>query len=123
MSVIARCAATPRICELANDVAASTTVAAPAAIASFGSRSQFCWPTTSSIRYFDVRGSTSPASRLTTMITIPSASRWRCVQTRARASSQAPAEIDAFFLVLSRLAGALGREPSMTFGAAGGGTE
>ena len=40
MSVIARCAATPSTCELANDVAASTTVAAPAAIASFGSRSQ-----------------------------------------------------------------------------------
>jgi hypothetical protein len=32
------------------------------------------------------------------MITMPRASRWRCFQTSARASSKAPEEIEGFFL-------------------------
>ena len=82
MSVIARCAATPSTCELANEVAVSTSVAAPAAIASFGSRSQLPLVITSSIRYLDVVGSTSPARRLITISPRPSASRLRCFQMR-----------------------------------------
>jgi len=49
MSVMARCAATPRICELANEAAASTSVAVPTQMASVGSRSQFFGWTTSSM--------------------------------------------------------------------------
>ena len=96
MSVIARCAATPRIWELANEVTASTIVAAPTAMASTGSRSQFCRPMTSSIMNFDVAGSTRPASRLITITTRPRARRPRCFQIRLRASSQAPSLIFFF---------------------------
>ena len=63
MSVMARCAATPRICELANDVTVSTIVAAAVIIASFGSRSQCPWLMTLSMRYLVVAGRTSPARR------------------------------------------------------------
>ena len=61
ISVIARCAATPSTCEFRNDVAALTRVAAPAAIASLGSKSQLCFVMTSSIRYFVVVGRTKSA--------------------------------------------------------------
>ena len=94
---MARCAATPRIWELANEVTESTIAATPTASASFGSRSHCPCLKTLSIRYFDVVGSTSPASRLTTIRARPIASRLRCVQMSARASSIAPA-VKAGFL-------------------------
>ena len=53
MSVMAFCAATPRICDRPNDVIACTTVASPTAHASVGSSSSRCLPMTSSIRYLD----------------------------------------------------------------------
>ena len=54
-------------------------VAPAAARASSGSRSARCLPMTSSTRNFDVAGSTSPTTRLTSMSARPSASRprWR----------------------------------------------
>src|SRR3954471_9936406 len=91
ISVIARCAATPSTWDRENDVMDSTSVAAPTASASRGSSSQCCFETTSSMKYFVEVGSTSPARRLTTINANPTASRLRCVQMSARASSSAPA--------------------------------
>ena len=67
-----------------------------ATIASVGSSSQCPCVITSSIRYLVVVGSTRPESRLMIIRPRPSAIRLRCVQMRARASSQAPA-VNAFF--------------------------
>ena len=63
MSVIAFCAATPSTCDSENDVIAWTSVAPPAASASGTSSSARCLPMTSSIRYFEVAGSTMPGQR------------------------------------------------------------
>jgi ketosteroid isomerase-like protein len=90
ISVMARCAATPRICELAKEVAASTTIAMPAAAASIGRMSHRPLVNTSSIRYLVVVGSTRPDRRLITIRSSPMASRLRWVQMSARASSTAP---------------------------------
>src|SRR5262245_23354857 len=105
ISVIARCAATPRTCELANAVPASTSVAAPVASASVGSRSQLPFVMTSSIKNFVVVGSTRPDSRLMSMRKRPRERRARCFQTSARASSQAPGLIPFFFPIV----GSVGR--------------
>ena len=64
--------------------------------ASAAARPSAC-PMTSSIRYFERHGSTSPASRLTSIRTRPSARRQRRAQMSARASSQA-ADQRIFFL-------------------------
>ena len=63
MSVMARCAATPSVCEIAKLVIAWTTVAAPAASAIGISRSWRALPITSSMTTFDSAGSTMPARR------------------------------------------------------------
>ena len=62
MSVIARWAATPRTCDSANDVTACTSVAAPAASARGRAGPRCPCPITSSIRYLEVAGRTSPVS-------------------------------------------------------------
>ncbi len=77
ISVMARCAATPKTCEIANDVTACTTVAAPAAIAMVESSSARCLMMTSSTRYFELAGSTKPTSRFTSISAIPNARRER----------------------------------------------
>jgi hypothetical protein len=96
---MARWAATPSTWEFRNDVAALTSVAAPAAMASFGSRSQLCLVITSSIRYFVVVGRTKSDKRLMIISRSPNARRLRCFQMSARASSQAPC-VTAFFFCL-----------------------
>ena len=60
-----------------NEVIDSTSVANPTASANLGRRSQFCLPTTSSIRYLELVGRTSPARRLTTIRPRPRANRLR----------------------------------------------
>ncbi len=97
ISVIARCAATPRICERANDVDAWISIAAIAAIARSGSSSCFPFPMTSSIRYFDDAGRTSPARRLTSISASPTESRPRRAQTRSRASCHTSSSFSFFF--------------------------
>src|SRR5687767_12843445 len=97
ISVMARCAATPRTCESVNEVTACTTVAPPATSAMVASRSARCLPMTSSIRYFELAGSTSPASRLTSISVMPSASRDRCAQISSRASRHACESVSFFF--------------------------
>ena len=104
ISVIARCAATPRICELRNDVTAWIAVATPPAIAIGSSSSWRPLPMTSSTRYFDEAGSTRPARRLISISTRPRASRWRCAQSSSRASRHA-AEADTFFLPAAAVVG------------------
>jgi hypothetical protein len=74
MSVMARCAATPSICESANELTACTSVAAPAASAIVVNSSPFRLMMTSSIRYFELAGKTSPTARLTIISAIPTAS-------------------------------------------------
>ena len=96
ISVIARCAATPRTCDSANDVTAWMKVAAPAASARGISRSARCLPITSSIRYLDVAGRTSPETRLTSINAMPRPSRPRRAQMSALASCQA-ADVIVFF--------------------------
>ena len=96
MSVMARCAATPSTCDSAKDVMAWTTVAAPAASASGSSISARRFPITSSMRNFEVAGSTSPDSRLTSISARPSVSRPRRAQMSALASFHA-ADVSAFF--------------------------
>ena len=95
MSVIARCAATPRTCDSANDVTAWTTRRGAGRqrqrhqqLGAVLARS------TSSIRYFEVAGSTRPASRLTSISARPSASRPRRAQISARASRQRVRAVD-----------------------------
>ena len=82
MSVMARCAATPRICDRPKLVTAWTTVAAPAAIAIGISSSTRPLPITSSITYLDSSGSTMPASRLNIIKVRPIVSRRRCTHTQ-----------------------------------------
>lgn len=89
MSVIACCAATPSTWERAKEVAASISVAAPAARASRGSRSWRCLMITSSIRNFEHAGRTSPATRLMSMRSRPRARRERCSEISRRASPHA----------------------------------
>jgi hypothetical protein len=98
MSVIARCAATPRICDRMKDVTAWTSVAAPAASAIGTSRSVRPFPTTSSSRYFGANGRIMPAIRLMSMSARPSESRRRCTQIRSRASRMAAEAVTFFFL-------------------------
>src|SRR5262245_38402625 len=88
MSVMARCAATPRSCESANDVEAWRRVARPAAAASGTRSSPRLFPMTSSMRYFEEAGRTSPASRPIAIMTKPRARRYRRAQTTSRASRQ-----------------------------------
>src|SRR5258708_7407390 len=90
MSVMARCAATPRICDRPNPVMAWTRVAPPAASASGSSSSGWCWLITRSITHLEEEGRTRPASRLTSISASPTVRRPRCAYTRARASCQAP---------------------------------
>ncbi len=71
ISVMARCAVTPRICESVNDVTAWTSDAPAAASASGTSSPVWCFPITLSIRYFEVVGRTSPASRFTSITASP----------------------------------------------------
>ena len=98
MSVIARCAATPRTWESAKDVTAWTNVAAPATSASGTSRSARPCPATSSMRYFEEAGSTSPASRFTSIKERPRPMRPRRAQTSSRASRHTAAASSFFFL-------------------------
>src|SRR5688572_28581369 len=93
---VARCAATPKTCESVNDVTACTTVAAPATSASVIKSSPRCLTMTSSIKYFELAGRTSPTRRLTSISAIPSASRERCAQISSLASRQA-CESEIFF--------------------------
>src|SRR5438309_10261615 len=96
MSVIARCAATPRIWESPNPVIAWISVAAPAATASGTSSSAWCWLMTRSITHLEDDGRTRPARRFTSSSPSPTARRPRCWYTSARASCQAP-ELNARF--------------------------
>ena len=96
MSVMARCAATPRICDSANPVIAVTTVAPAAASAIGTSRSDRPLPSTSSTIHLGANGRTSCDMRLTSMRTRPIVSRRRWAQTSCRASRQA-AEADTLF--------------------------
>jgi len=97
MSVIARWAATPRICESAKEVTAWTIVAAPAAMAIGISSSVRRLPMTSSISHFDEAGSTSPARRLTSIRMRPIVRRRRWVHTSSRASRDAADPDTRFF--------------------------
>src|SRR5687768_8997566 len=99
---MARCAATPKTCESVNDVTACTTVAAPATSASVISSSPRCLTMTSSIKYFELAGRTSPTRRLTSISAIPSASRERCAQMSSLASRQA-CESEIFFFFSSAI--------------------
>src|SRR5205823_9711173 len=57
---------------------------------------------TLSITHLEDEGSTSPASRLTSSSTSPSANRRRCAYTSARASCHAPGEKTFFFSLIGR---------------------
>src|SRR2546426_10678534 len=57
---------------------------------------------TLSITHLEDEGSTSPASRLTSSSTSPSAKRRRCAYTSARASCHAPGEKTFFFSLIGR---------------------
>jgi hypothetical protein len=97
MSVMARCAATPRICESAKAVTAWMTVAAPAASAIGISRSVRPLPMTSSMSHLDEAGRTSPDTRPMSIRPRPMARRRRWCQISSRASRQA-AERGTFFV-------------------------
>src|SRR5256885_1084367 len=71
MSVMARCAATPRICDRPNPVTACTSVAAPVASARGSSNSGRCWPITRSMSHLGDAGSTNPATLFTSSSTNP----------------------------------------------------
>ena len=71
---MARCAAMLITCERPNDVLAWTSVASPTASAISQSRSLRPWGSTLSMRNFELAGSTSPASRFTSMSERPTVS-------------------------------------------------
>jgi hypothetical protein len=97
MSVIARWAAILTTCASRKDVTAWMIVAPPVARASGRSRSARPRPRTSSIRYFELAGRTSPESRFTSMRTNPMASDRRWVQMSARVSPHARDTLIFFF--------------------------
>ena len=111
MSVMARCAATPRICESAKEVTACTIVAAPAASAIGSSSSVRCLPTTSSISHLELAGRTSPARRLISIKHRPSVSRFLCTHSSSRASRHASDAVIFFFLSASAGTGPTSRLP------------
>src|SRR5690349_14660682 len=76
-------------CESANDVPAWMIVATMAMPASGSRSSERCLLMTSSIRNFDVYGSTIPENRLTTISARPMASEPRCSEISSRASAHA----------------------------------
>ena len=102
MSVMARWAATPSSSVNPNDEAACTRAAPATAAASRGSISARWFTITSSIRYFEVAGSTRLAIRLITINTIPNASRRRCAHTSAWASRHAEDMDTDFFVSVNR---------------------
>ncbi len=104
MSVMARCAATPRICESPKLVNACTIVAPPAARAIGTSSSCLPFPITSSMTYLESAGRTMPARRLIIISVRPIDSRRRCTQTSSRNSRHAAWE-STFFLALFGAAG------------------
>src|SRR5687768_17503866 len=83
---MARWAAMPSSWERPNEVAACTSVAPATANASGSSSSTCLRPITLSMRNFELAGSTMPASRDTSISTMPTASRPRRAQTMSRAS-------------------------------------
>ena len=97
MSVMARCAATPRICDRPKLVNACTIVAPPAASAIGTSSSCLPLPMTSSMTYLESAGRTMPARRLIIISVSPIDSRRRCTQTSSRNSRHAALESTFFF--------------------------
>ena len=112
MSVMARCAATPRICERPKLVIAWTTVAAPAASAIGISSSCRPLPITSSMTYLDSAGSTMPARRLIIINVRPIVSRRRCTHSSSRNSRQAALESIFFLAAPGPAAAAIDRAPA-----------